>query len=211
MKNNTYPVSRGIYAISDCENITNDELMKKSEEILKIGISFFQYRNKDTNQNKKKELALNLQLLCHKYNTPFIINDDVTLAKDILADGVHLGSNDETIENARKILGSKIIGISCYNDIKLATAAEAAGADYVAFGSFFPSTTKPNAKEASIELLQEAKSILKTPIVAIGGITPENGKKLVSANVDFLAVISGLYSDSDTISATKAYKNLFQT
>lgn len=209
MKNNTCPISKGIYAISDCENLTNDELIKKSEDILKEGISIFQYRNKEPNKSNKKELALNLQSLCHKYNTPFIINDDVALAKDILADGVHLGSDDEKIENARKILGPKIIGISCYNDIELAIAAEKAGADYVAFGSFFPSITKPDANKASIELLQKAKSCLAIPIVAIGGITPENGKQLINANVDFLAIISGLYSTPDTVSATKAYKNLF--
>ena len=209
MKNNPLPVSNGIYAITDCENLTDDELIKKSEDILNVGVSFFQYRNKETNQQKKKNLAQKLQALCQRYNTPFIVNDDVMLAKELSADGVHLGQDDEDINNARETLGSKIIGISCYNDLNRAKIAEENGADYVAFGSVFPSITKPNAKKASIELLKEAKSSLTIPIVAIGGITPENGKQLINANVDFLAIISGLYSSPDAANATRAYKNLF--
>jgi thiamine-phosphate pyrophosphorylase len=209
MKNNTFPVSSGVYAITDCENLTNDELIKKTESMLNIGVSLFQYRNKETNQKKKKDLAQKLQLLCRQYKTPFIINDDVGLAKDMAADGVHLGQDDENIYSAREILGSKIIGVSCHNDLNLATVAEENGADYIAFGSFFPSITKPHANKASIELLQKAKSSLAIPIVAIGGITPENGKQLINANVDFLAIISGLYSAPDIEKATKAYKNLF--
>jgi thiamine-phosphate pyrophosphorylase len=209
MKNNTWPVSKGIYAITDCENLTSDELIKKSADILNVGVPLFQYRNKETNKQKKKELAQKLQSLCNEYKTPFIVNDDVALAKDISADGVHLGKNDTDINTAREILGTKIIGISCYNDLNRAMVAAKYGADYVAFGSFFPSVTKPDAKEASIELLKEAKSSLTIPIVAIGGITPENGKQLINANVNFLAIISGLYSTADTINATKTYKNLF--
>jgi thiamine-phosphate pyrophosphorylase len=209
MNNNIFPVSSGLYAITDCENLTSDDLIKRTESILSIGVSLFQYRNKETNKQKKKELAQKLQLLCQQYNTPFIVNDDVDLAKDIAADGVHLGQDDENINSARDILGSKIIGISCYNDLDLAIMAEENGADYVAFGSFFPSITKPNANKASIELLQKAKTSLDIPIVAIGGITPENGKQLINANVDLLAIISGLYSAPEIVKATKAYKNLF--
>ncbi len=204
------PASSGLYAITDCDNLTSDELIKKSDDILNVGVSLFQYRNKESNQQKKKKLAQKLQSLCQQYNTPFIINDDVTLAKDISADGVHLGRDDKDINIARKILGSKIIGISCYNDLERAIVAEEHGADYVAFGSFFPSVTKPDASKASIEVLKKAKSSLTIPVVAIGGITLENGKQLINADVDFLAIISGLYSVADTINATKAYKNLFK-
>ncbi len=209
MKNRTMPTSSGLYAITDCENLTGDELIKKSDDILNVGVSIFQYRNKDTNQQKKKELAQKLQSLCQQYNTPFIINDDVALAKEISADGVHLGQDDKDINVAREVLGPKIIGVSCYNDIKRATVAEENGADYVAFGSFFPSITKPDAIKANVELLKKAKSSLTIPVVAIGGITPENGKQLINANVDFLAIISGLYSAPDTISMTKNYNHLF--
>ena len=204
------PPSGGIYAITDCENLTIDNLLEKTEDILNVGVSLFQYRNKDGDQNRKRELAQKLQSLCHKYKTPFIVNDDLELAKEISADGVHLGQHDEDINTARNVLGPKIIGVSCYNDFNRATVAEQCGADYVAFGSFFPSITKPDATKATIELLLKSKSSLNIPVVAIGGITPENGKELVNAKVDFLAVISGLYSAADTVNATKAYKHLFQ-
>ena len=205
------PSTGGIYAITDCDNQSFDELLKKSEKILNVGVSLFQYRYKNGERNKKKVLAQKLQSLCHKYKTPFIVNDDLELAKEISADGIHLGQNDEDINTARKVLGSRIIGISCYNNFKCATLAEQSGADYVAFGSFFPSITKPDAAKASIDLLLKSKSRLNIPVVAIGGITPENGKQLINANVDFIAVISGLYSAADTISAIKAYKSLFQS
>jgi len=131
------PPSGGIYAITDCENHTIYNLLEKTEKILNVGVSLFQYRNKDTDQNKKKELAQKLQSLCYKYKTPFIVNDDLKLAKEISADGIHLGQNDEDINTARKILGRKIIGVSCYNDFNRATVAEQCGADYVTFGLIF--------------------------------------------------------------------------
>ena len=210
MTNKTMPSAPGLYAITDCKNLANDEIIKKSKTILNVGVSLFQYRNKEANQQNKKKLAKELQLLCLQYRTPFIVNDDVALAKDIAADGIHLGQDDEDIKNARETLGSIIIGVSCYNDLNRAIVAERDGADYVAFGAFFPSITKPDANITSIELLLEAKATLTIPIVAIGGITPENGKQLINANVDFLAIISGLYSATDTASATKSYKHLFK-
>ena len=203
------PVSGGLYAISDCENLSTNELLDKTEKILNVGVSLFQYRNKEIDQNKKRELALELQSLCKMHNTPFIVNDDLELAQNISADGVHLGKDDADINIARKHLGNKIIGISCYNDIERAIFAEKYGADYIAFGSFYPSSTKPDAKVATIELLKKSKSRLTIPVVAIGGITPENGKELIAASVDYLAIISGLYASPDIVCATKAYKNLF--
>jgi thiamine-phosphate pyrophosphorylase len=204
------PASGGIYAITDCKNLMVDELLEKTEKILSVGVSLFQYRNKDGDQNKKRKLAQKLQSLCYKYKTPFIVNDDLELAKQISADGVHLGQHDKEINTARKVLGPKIIGVSCYNDFNRATIAEQCGADYVAFGSFFPSITKPDAARATIELLLKSKSRLSIPVVAIGGITPENGKELINANVDYLAIISGLYSATDPVNATIAYNNLFK-
>lgn len=199
----------GIYAITDCENITPDELLRKTDIILKAGIALFQYRNKTEDKERKLGLALELQTLCQHYKTPFIVNDDLNLAKEIDADGIHLGQHDTNIDTARKILGNKIIGISCYNDFNRAILAERSGADYIAFGSFFPSTTKPEAAKADIELIIKSKEKFNIPVVAIGGITPENGKQLIDAQVDFLAIISGIYSPTDTIEATLAYKNLF--
>ena len=203
------PNTAGVYAITDCENITADEVLSRTESILRIGVALFQYRNKTDDQNVKRALALKLQSLCKKYKTPFIVNDDLKLAEEIAADGIHLGQHDKEIETARAVLGNKIIGISCYNDFNRAVIAEQSGADYIAFGSFFPSSTKPDALKADIDLIVKAKEKLTVPIVAIGGITPENGKELINAKVNYLAVISGLYSAPDTINSTLAYKQLF--
>lgn len=205
------PNTSGVYAITDCENITADELLSKTESILSVGVALFQYRNKTEDQRKKRTLALELQSLCKKYKTPFIVNDDLMLTKEIAADGIHLGQHDTDIETARGVLGDKIIGVSCYNDFNRAVIAEQSGADYIAFGSFFPSATKPDAAKANIELIIKSKEIFNIPVVAIGGITPENGKQLINAKVDFLAVINGIYSTDDTASSTLAYNNLFIT
>jgi thiamine-phosphate pyrophosphorylase len=203
------PKSGGIYLISDSKNLAIDDLLDKTEKILDVGISLFQFRDKNSKYEIKKSTALKLQTLCKKYNTLFIINDDVVLAKEISADGVHLGRDDMDIDMARKILGDKIIGFSCYNNLEDAITAEIMGADYIALGSFFNSPTKPEARKITIDLLPIAKSKLNIPVVAIGGITPENGKQLVDNKVDFLAIISGIYASTDIINSVKAYKNLF--
>ena len=203
------PRNSGIYVISDCKKNTVENLLKKTEKILETGISLFQFRDKYSDYDLKKMIALKLQALCKKYDTPFIVNDDVMLAETIQADGVHLGKNDMPIKMARKILGKKIIGISCYNSLENAVNAELKGANYVALGSFFDSPTKPDAKKIPIELLSTIKSRVNIPIVAIGGITPENGKCLMENKVDFLAIISGIYESTDIVESVKAYNKLF--
>ena len=203
------PRNSGIYVISDCKKNTVENLLKKTEKILETGISLFQFRDKYSDYDLKKMIALKLQALCKKYDTPFIVNDDVMLAETIQADGVHLGKNDMPIKMARKILGKKIIGISCYNSLENAVNAELKGANYVALGSFFDSPTKPGAKKIPIELLSTIKSRVNIPIVAIGGITPENGKCLMENKVDFLAIISGIYESTDIVESVKAYNKLF--
>ena len=179
----------GLYAITDCENITTDDLLVKTTQILDTGITLLQYRNKTKDKQQKKILAEKLQLLCTEYQTPFIVNDDIALAKEINADGVHLGKDDTDIDIARQQLGNKIIGISCYNDYDRAFTAKQNGADYIAFGAFFSSPTKPNAVKAGVNLITTAKKELALPVVAIGGITPENGETLVDAGVDFLPLL----------------------
>lgn len=203
------PKYGGIYLISDSKNLAIDDLLDKTEKILDVGISLFQFRDKNSKYEIKKLTALKLQTLCKKYNTLFIVNDDVVLAKEISADGVHLGGDDMDINMARKILGDKIIGVSCYNNLEDAITAEIMGADYITLGSFFNSPTKPEARKIAIDLLPIAKSKLNIPVVAIGGITPENGKQLVDNKADFLAIISGIYASTDIINSVKAYKNLF--
>ena len=203
------PKSGGIYVISDYRNRKTDEFLEITEKILNAGISLFQFRDKNSKYATKRMLAKKLQALCKKYKTPFIINDDVELAKEISADGVHLGKYDMKIKEAKEILGKKIIGASCYNNLEFAISAEKSGASYIAFGSFFNSQTKPHTNSVGVELLIKSKLKLKIPIVAIGGITPENGKQLIENNADFLAVISGIYGSSNVENNVLAYKKLF--
>ena len=199
----------GVYAITDCVNNTFAEVIEKSEIILEVGIALFQYRNKTTDKNLKNNLAQELQSLCAKHNTPFIVNDDLELATEIEADGIHLGKHDIDIQTAKIHFANKIIGISCYNSYEQAVIAEQEGASYIAFGAFFPSSTKPDALKADINLINKAKEKLTIPGVAIGGITPENGNQLINAKIDYLAVINGLYSTPNTRKAALAYKDLF--
>ena len=200
----------GIYAITDCENFDRHEFLVKTDSILRAGAAMLQYRDKGTDIDERLSMADKTYQLCKQYNVPLIINDDPELALEIDADGVHIGKADATYDKARKLLGQdRIIGISCYNDIERAIVAERLGADYIAFGSFFPSVTKANAVRADLTLLKQARKKLNLPIVAIGGITPENGRQLVESGANFLAVINGLYSSADTYKATQAYLELF--
>jgi thiamine-phosphate pyrophosphorylase len=197
----------GLYAITDS---SQKQLAREIELALKGGASIIQYRDKSSDKEKRTAEATELLALCKKHSACFIINDDVSLAREIGANGVHLGQDDLDITSAREQLGdSAIIGISCYNSIDLAIAAQDAGADYVAFGRFFPSSTKPQAVQAEISLLLEAKKTIQLPVVAIGGITPENGAALIAAGADMLAVIQGVFGQQDIRAAAEQFKKLF--
>ncbi len=154
-------------------------------------------------------LAKALVQLCHQFEVPLIINDDVELALAVGADGVHLGESDGSIQQARVELGGNaIIGVSCYNNIERAVDAQRQGANYVAFGRFFASSTKPLAAPAQLETLTKAKKMMTIPVVAIGGILPENGRDLIHAGADILAVIGGLMTKEPELSA-RNYDDLF--
>ena len=147
---------------------------------------------------------------CAETGVAFIVNDDARLAHALHADGVHLGEHDGGIPEARTLLGdAAIIGISCYDDLQRARDAAAAGADYIAFGAFFPSPTKPNARRASPALLRDSAD-LGIPRVAIGGITPDNARPLVEAGADLIAVISGIFDAPDPVATARAYLSTFQ-
>lgn len=202
--------AKGLYAITNCMNLTTGQLLKKTAQILQAGAVMLQYRNKDADPPLRLHQASRLQKLCDQYGIPFIINDDPELARALRADGVHLGREDTECRNARIMLDPEsIIGVSCYNEIERALAAEKSGASYIAFGAFFRSNTKPDAVKAIPELIKKAKQTINLPVVAIGGITPENGGGLVNAGADFLAVSSGLYANADTYNITKKYLALF--
>ncbi len=158
-------------------------------------VSFFQLRLKKINYQKKLIVGKKIKIICKKYNVKFIINDDVYLTKKLNADGCHLGQKDMNIVEARKLIGNKIIGITCHNSIKLAKVAIKNNADYVAFGAFNLSKTKKVKYRASINLLKKARKITKTSIVAIGGINSENYKKLLLNKANFLAISSYIWNN----------------
>ena len=203
---------KGLYAITDTTNLSSEIMLTRTEEILRAGAKVLQYRNKQADESTRIAEAEQLRELCRQFSVPLIINDDIALAVRTGADGVHLGKADSTIADARERLGNSVmIGCSCYNDLDRAQQASKSGADYIAFGAFFPSPTKPEAAHATPEIIQTAKQRFKLPVVAIGGITPENGRSLIEAGADMLAVISGLYASNDAFNTTKQYISMFKT
>ena len=201
--------NRGLYAITPDEPDTN-RLLARVETVLRAGASWLQYRNKAASDDLRAEQALVLQSLCSRFKVPLIINDDWALAAAVGAAGAHLGEDDGELALARHELGAgAILGASCYNDLKLARQAAFAGATYIAFGAFFASPTKPNARQASPDLLREAAA-LGLPRVAIGGITPDNARPLLEAGADLIAVISGVFEAPDPTAATRAYLSCFE-
>jgi thiamine-phosphate pyrophosphorylase len=202
-------VISGLYAITP-EQPDTARLIEQVRAALTGGARVVQYRGKSGDIALLHEQASELHALCAAFGVPLIVNDSVRLADLTDADGVHLGREDASPREARIVLGTeKIIGVSCYNKLELALEAEANGADYVAFGSFFPSNTKPGAVAAPLELLRQAKARLHIPIVAIGGITPENAPALVEAGAAAVAVISGLFDAPDIQRAAQQYAQLF--
>ena len=196
----------GLYVITQTANKSGDTIINEVAAAIKGGV-VVQYRDKKPVDAVC--LARELLKICHQHNVPLLINDNVELAALVGADGVHLGREDGAVIQARKQLGRKaIIGVSCYDFVEKAIAAQAQGATYVAFGRFFPSSSKPLAAPAHIETLRLAKRALTIPIVAIGGILPDNGGQLLTAGADLLAVIGGVFDDQPEQSA-RAYQALF--
>lgn len=201
-----FPAS-GLYAITQTANKSPDTVINEVAAAIKGGAIIVQYRDK--NPVNAPYLAHELVKICHRHKVPLLINDDIELAALVGADGVHLGKEDGAVTQARKQLGSAaIIGVSCYDAVEQAIAAQAQGATYAAFGRFFPSSSKPLAAPAHIETLQQAKLTLTIPIVAIGGILPNNGAQLLAAGADLLAVIGGIFEHQPEQSA-RAYQALF--
>jgi len=176
-----------IYLISP--NKIYPQFYKDLKEILETGkIGFFQMRLKKYSFKERNLIGKKIQQICKKNNVKFLVNDDPILSKKLNADGCHLGQKDMDIKNARKIVGNKIIGITCHNSINLAKAAIKKQADYIAFGAFFSTTTKKVKFKATTKILNKAKKLTKVPIVAIGGINFNNYKKLLLNNANLLAI-----------------------
>lgn len=202
----TFPQS-GLYAITDSLLWPAEALLGAVEQAISGGASVIQYREKSRTMDVT--LVRKLLAVCRSHRVPLIINDDIELAETIGADGVHLGRHDCSLKEARQLLGDRaIIGISCYDSIESARSAEQASADYVAFGCFFASSTKPDAISAPISVL--TINALTVPVVAIGGITPENGRALLDAGADLLAVISGIFGHANPKQAAANYARLFE-
>lgn len=203
---------KGLYAITQAEPIDAEALTNQVAAAIAGGARVVQYRGKQADRSARYAAARALLDLCRRHGIPLLVNDDVALAQAVGADGVHLGQTDCPLATARAQLGpNALIGISCHNDLELARQAAAGGADYVAFGRFFGSSTKPQAPPATIETLRRAHRALDLPIVAIGGITPHNGAPLVAAGADMLAVVHGIFGQPDIRAAAAAYAALFST
>ncbi len=201
---------RGLYVITDSTLIPPDRLTASVSQAIAGGAVMVQYRDKQGPAGKRLREADALAQLCRRHAVPFIVNDDIELARAVDASGVHLGAGDAPVGRARERLGDQaIIGISCYDRLERARAGHRAGADYLAFGRFFPSSTKPEAVVARPDLLTAARREFELPIVAIGGITPENAAGLVAAGAGLLAVIHGVFGQPDIEVSARRYTRLY--
>lgn len=200
---------RGLYAIADSAYLEEAAFAPAVGQTLTGGARVVQYRDKHNPPEARRRIARSLAALCARERALFIINDDVALAAETGA-SVHLGRDDPDPRTARaRLAPGALIGVSCYDELDRALAAEEQGADYVAFGSFFPSTTKPGAVRAPLALLAEARRRVALPIVAIGGITPENAAVLIAAGADAVAVAAGIFAQPDIGAAARRYARLF--
>ena len=190
---------KGLYAVTP-DLADTELLLRQVAAALEGGARLLQYRNKNADTTLRIAQARALKALCARYDAIFIVNDHVDVAKIVDADGVHVGHEDTSVTAARAVLGNeKIVGVSCYDDVEQAVAGSKSGADYVAFGTSFPSSVKPEAVRAP----------LAVPIVAIGGITPANAPILISEGIDAVAVISALFHAGDIVAAARAFCKLF--
>jgi thiamine-phosphate pyrophosphorylase len=201
---------RGLYAITDPDLTAALGLELAVARAIDGGAVMIQYRDKEGSQADRRARARALLRLCRERHVPLIVNDDLDLAMEVGADGVHLGRDDGELTRARRMIGPEgILGVSCYDDVGRALAAQEAGADYLAFGSFHPSGTKPGAARANLDLLRAAREHLRSPIVAIGGITPDNAIPLLEAGADLLAAIVGVFGAEDPSAAATRYARLW--
>jgi thiamine-phosphate pyrophosphorylase len=200
---------RGLYLITPDEADTA-RLLDRVAPLLALGVAALQLRNKLADAALRRRQALALLPLCRAAGTPLLINDDWQAAADTGADGVHLGGRDGDLAQVRAILGPRaIIGASCYNNLERASQAAAQGASYLAFGAFFPSTSKPGVARAAPGLLAQAAK-LGLPLVAIGGITPDNAAQVIAAGADYVAAIAAVFHSPDPAASVLAFRACFR-
>lgn len=194
----------GLYALTDPDLLPEDVLAARVAQAIIGGARIVQFRDKQAGGSALRRRAAVVQASCRAHGALFIVNDDAALAAELGADGVHLGRDDGDPARARAVVGpERLIGVSCYDSLAVARAAVAAGADYVAFGSIWPSATKPGAVRAPLELLGQAARELPVPIVAIGGITRANAAATIAAGAHCVAVIHELFGGPDPQAAAQ--------
>lgn len=198
------PKLEGIYAITDSLLTPDATIVAQCEEALRAGVKILQFRDKERSDEEVKEICIELQKLCRGYEALFVLDDRIDLACEMGADGLHIGKDDGSVAEARKKF-SGILGVSCYGSVAKALEAQSDGADYVAFGSFFTSPTKPKSGIVNLSVLQKAKEALRIPICAIGGINADNIKEIVEQKPDMIAVVSAVF-DGDVTQNIKALK-----
>lgn len=202
---------QGLYAITDPQLSPGLVVIEHVRQALLGGAKVIQYRDKTSPFEQQLTIAKQLKTLCDQHQAWLIINDSIELAKQSQAHGLHIGKDDAALTKARHELGAEaIIGVSCYNDLNRAQQMQGLGADYVAFGRFFPSQTKPDAPQADIATLRQAKQHLHIPVVAIGGIDKTNAPDLVQAGAHSLAVIQGVFAQADIRQAAADISALFK-
>lgn len=195
----------GLYVITDNVLTPNETLLLQVETVLNNGVKIVQLRDKINDQDTVKKFATQIQELCKKYNALFVLNDDIDLAIQLQCDGLHIGKSDHARFDEIREKFHGIIGVSCYGSIDLALEFEAKGADYVAFGSFYPSPTKPNSNIVPLEVIEEAKKKLQIPVCAIGGINLNNLDQVLEYHPDMVCAISGIWDTQDLENQTKKF------
>ncbi|QKF81885.1 thiamine phosphate synthase [Halarcobacter ebronensis] len=199
---------KGLYVISDDLLTPKNTMLVQIEESLKGGAKIVQLRDKQSSDEDIEKIVLDIQNLCRRYKALFVLNDRVDLAIKLKCDGLHVGESDHyRIDKIREKYWG-YLGVSCYGNLELAKEMENKRVDYVAFGSFFSSPTKPNAKVVDIDIIKEAKEHLNIPVCAIGGITTQNVSKLLTRGVDMVAVITDIWKSTDIKQKSEIYKKL---
>lgn len=204
---------RGLYAITDTHLIPRDRFVATVEAAVRGGATMVQLREKETPREEIVRLGRAVLEVTRHYGALLIVNDHPTIAKEIGADGVHVGREDPPVAETRALLGpGVIIGASCYGDVERAVVAERDGADYVAFGTPFPSPTKPGkGTDNTLEIFQAAKRRVHVPVFAIGGITLANAQQIIDAGADGVAIVSGVFGGPDVEAAARALTQLFKS
>ena len=184
---------KGLYVITDEKLTPDDTVVEQAKTALTAGVKILQYRNKTNSDDEVENICVELQALCKAQDAIFIIDDRPHLAQKIKADGLHIGKDDMSIQEARVIFPEGIIGVSCYGSVRKALEAQDEGANYVAFGSFFHSPTKPHSGIVSVSVLAKAKAALSIPVCAIGGISVTNIHEISSHTPDMISVVSAVW------------------